>query len=265
MSATRCPVVFVSHGSPMAAVTEDACAEALRAFGRALPRPRAVVVVSAHGLTRDGTTIVTGAARPPLVYDFGGFPDELYRIPYPCPGDPALANDVATRLAAAGLDTAVDPEGGLDHGVWVPLLRIFPAADVPVIQVGMPYPSRPQRVLGLGQTLAPLRDDGVLLVGSGGAVHNLGRLAWHDVDAPVEPWASAFEAWLVERIETGRIADLAAFDREAPNARLAHPTADHLFPLFFTLGAMAPGEPVRTVFEGFQYGSLSMYSFAAGA
>jgi 4,5-DOPA dioxygenase extradiol len=258
------PTLFVSHGSPMVAVTEDAYADALRALGARLPRPRGVVVVSAHGLTPDGGVVVSAGDRPRLIYDFGGFPDELYRIAYPCPGDPALASEVAARLAPAGLEVTPDRDAGLDHGVWVPLLRLFPAADVPVVQVSMPYPSPPRTLFRMGESLRPLRDAGVLLVGSGGAVHNLARLNWHQKTSAPDRWAAEFSAWLKGAVERKAFDEVLDFAHAAPHARLAHPTPDHFYPVFFTLGAVRERDHVETVVDEFQYGCLSMYSFAAG-
>ena len=263
MSPAPFPTLFVSHGAPTAAITEDALAAGLRALGARLPRPRAAVVVSAHGLTPDGQVSVTAGERPRLVYDFTGFPEALYRIQYPCPGDPALAADIGRRLSAAGYAVELEADAGLDHGVWVPLLRLFPKADVPVVQVSMPYPSRPETVLAIGRALSPLRDEEVFLVGSGGAVHNLGRLAWGDPGAPPDAWATAFDTWLRERVEARRIEEILDFERRAPHARLAHPTTDHFYPIFVTLGAMREGDRVETVVDGFQMGNLSLYSFLA--
>ncbi len=256
------PVLFISHGSPLTVVTEDDYAAALRATGRGLGRPRAVVVVSAHGITRDPTVSVTASERPRLVYDFGGFPPELYRYEYPCPGSPEIAADVARRLGAAGLLARLDPAGGIDHGVWVPLARLFPGADVPVVQVSMPFPSPPERLLGIGRALEPLRDEEVVLVGSGGAVHNLRSLDWHSRSKEASPWAAEFNAWVRARVEEKDVAALVRFEADAPHARMAHPSTDHFQPIFFTLGAMRDADRPSTIVDEFQYQTLSMYSFA---
>jgi 4,5-DOPA dioxygenase extradiol len=260
------PAVFISHGSPLTVLTEDDYAEALRAFGRSLARPRGVVVMSAHGPSRPGTTTVTSAERPPLVYDFAGFPPELYDFRYPCPGSPGLAEELASALRPLGLEVTLDGEGGLDHGVWVPLARLFPAGDVPVVQLSMPFPGEEPRLLDIGRALAPLRDTGVLLVGSGGAVHNLRALDWHAHGSKAaSPWAREFADWLGARVRRLATDELLRWAAEAPHARLAHPSPpDHLDPIFFTLGAARPGERARTIIDEFQYETLSMYSFAIG-
>ncbi len=258
------PALFISHGSPLTVVTEDDYAEALRATGRVLGKPPAVVVVSAHGITPDGTVSITAAERPRLVYDFGGFPPELYRFEYACPGSPALAADMAERLGAAGLQTGLDPLAGIDHGVWVPLARLFPAADVPVIQVSMPFPSPPERLLEMGRALGPLRDDGVVLVGSGGAVHNLRSLDWPGRSKTASPWAAAFNAWVRERVDLKDVDALLRFETDAPHARMAHPTTDHFQPIFFTMGAMRDTDHPTTIIDEFQYQTLSMSSVAIG-
>jgi 4,5-DOPA dioxygenase extradiol len=254
--------LFISHGSPLTVVTEDDYAQALRALGASLPRPRAVVVVSAHGLSPDGQAAVTAGPAPPLVYDFGGFPPELYRIQYPCPGQPALAGKIADRLASLSLQVQLREDGGIDHGVWVPLARLFPGADVPVVQVTMPYPSSPRVIYEMGRALAPLRDEEVLLVGSGGAVHNLRALNWHSRSKQPVDWAAAFDSWLRRTVEQNDSEELLAYDTRAPQPHLAHPTPDHLYPVFFTVGARLPTDRPRTIVEEFQYETLSMYCFA---
>jgi 4,5-DOPA dioxygenase extradiol len=259
------PAAFISHGSPLTVVTEDDYAEALRRFGRSLPRPRGVVVMSAHGPSRPGTAAVTASTAPPLVYDFAGFPPELYRFRYACPGSPGLAEEVAAALRPLGLPAELDRESGLDHGVWVPLARLFPAADVPVVQLTMPFPGEEPRLAEMGRALAPLRETGVLLVGSGGAVHNLRALDWHAHGSKTaSPWAREFNDWLEERVQRLATGELLRWASDAPHARLAHPYPDHLDPLFFTLGAALPGERATTIVDEFQYETLSMYSFAIG-
>jgi len=250
------PSVFVSHGSPMVAVERDAYTEALEAFGRAV-RPRALLVVSAHWQTRGGVA-VTSAARHHVIHDFGGFPHVLYGLDYPAPGDPALAADVATRLGAAGFATRLDPDRGIDHGVWIPLRIAWPDGAIPVVQVSLPE-MPPDDLLRMGQALAPVRKDGVLVLGSGGLVHNLGQLDWARKDATPHAWAVDFDAWMAERITRGDMAGLAAYRDTAPQARRAAPTTEHLDPLFVALGA-AGGDRPETLFEGFHHGSLGMRS-----
>jgi 4,5-DOPA dioxygenase extradiol len=233
------PALFVSHGSPLVALESDAYPQALKAFGQSAAAVRALVVVSAHWET-PGEVRVTSAAAPPLIYDFGGFPEPLYQVRYPSPGAPELARDIVARLGAARLPAVADAGRGLDHGTWV-----ASAADV----------------ARMGEALRPLRSEGVLLLGSGGLTHNLRRLAWQDKSAPAESWAREFDAWVAERLSTRDFVGLQSWT-SAPNARLAHPSAEHLLPLFFVLGAALPEDRVTPVYEGFHYATLSMRSFA---
>ena len=251
---TRLPVVFISHGSPMTAVQEDDYARALREFGPRLPRPRAIVVVSAHWEAGPPVRI-TGAARPELIYDFAGFPGELFRLTYPAPGDPTLAGEIAATLRAK-----VDDSRGLDHGVWVPLRRLFPAADLPVVAVSLARGAAPSQYLEMGQSLAPLRDRGVLLLGSGGIVHNLGRVDFENKSAPVDGWAREFDDWIRDRLAKGEVDRLLDYRRQAPHAALAVPTTEHFDPLFIAVGAGGRGR-VKEIFAGFHHANLSIRSF----
>jgi 4,5-DOPA dioxygenase extradiol len=257
------PALFVSHGAPTAALEDDAYTRALGAWARQRARPRAVVVVSAHAEAR-GPVRVNAAAHPPLVYDFYGFPQALYDLRYPAPGAPDLARDVAGAFAEAGLDPVLDAQGGWDHGVWVPLRLLFPAADVPVVAVSLPVPRTPALLMAMGAALRPLRGKGVLLFGSGGIVHNLRRLRPDDGATP-EPWAAAFGAWVDERLLALDREGLGAYASDAPHADLAVPTNEHFDPLFFVLGALEERERVESVYEGFRYGTLSLRSFALAA
>jgi 4,5-DOPA dioxygenase extradiol len=243
----------------VAVEAEDPYVRSLRDLGGRLPRPRAVVVVSAHWQA-DVPVRVTASPRPETLHDFGGFPDELYAILYPAPGDPALAADLARRLNDTGLPAETDPRRGLDHGAWVPLKWIYPRADVPVVQVSLPL-LPPERLVRLGRALAPLRKEGVLLVGSGGVVHNLGRLHWEDKHAPADGWAESFDRWTADRVDALDAPALIDYRARAPHAALAAPTTDHFDPLFAVLGAAVPGDRASTVFEGFHYGNLSLRTF----
>lgn len=253
------PAAFLAHGSPMQAVERDDFTAELRRWAERIPKPRAVVVVSAHWESR-GAVRVTGSAKPPLIYDFSGFPPELYDVRYPSPGDPALAREVASLLHAE-----IEPSRGLDHGAWVPLYHAFPAADAPVVEVSLPESRTSDDVARMGRALAPLRERGVLLVGSGGIVHNLRRVRLDDKTAPVEPWAEEFDRWVAARVESLDLDGLASYRPNAPHAELSVPTPEHFDPVFFVLGAALPGDRVLPIHAGFQYGSLSMRSFALSA
>jgi 4,5-DOPA dioxygenase extradiol len=222
------------------------------------------VVVSAHAEAR-GPVRVNAGARPALIYDFYGFPPALYALRYPAPGAPDLAREVAGAFANAGLDPVVDAQRGWDHGVWVPLRLLYPAADVPVVGVSLPVPRTPDVLLAMGRALAPLRERGVLLFGSGGLVHNLHRLRPDDPVGPPEPWAAEFSAWVEERLAAMDASLLAEYEGRAPHADLAVPTSEHFDPVFFVLGAHDRRDRLESVYEGFRYGTLSLRSFALAA
>lgn len=250
----------MSHGAPTFATEPGAAGPALRALGAALPRPRAIVILSPHWMTPEVT--VSASAAPPTVHDFGGFPAELYTLRYPAPGDPALAARIVELLAPQGR-AHLDPTRGLDHGAWVPLRYLYPAADVPVVQVSLPARCTPAAAFRLGQLLAPLTTAGVLIVGSGSLTHNLSefRGAAHEDDAA---YVRRFVAWSRQAVTSGDTAALLNYLDSAPDARRAHPTADHYLPLPFAAGAAAPGTRAQVIDGGIAYGILSMDAFVFG-
>jgi 4,5-DOPA dioxygenase extradiol len=263
------PALFISHGTPMLALAEstgpdaDEYARALHAFGRRLPRPRGIVVVSAHGTSHPDELVEVSIGHSTMLeYDFRGFPGELYQVEYPAPGDPDLSARVAALLSAGGFQASLSTTTRLDHGVWVPLRLAFPEADIPVVQVSMPYPGDPRLVLKLGKALAELRRDGILLVGSGGGVHNLSELQWHAKSGAAEPWALEFEEWALALIRQKNVETLLEFADESPVAARAHPTPEHFYPIFFTIGAALPGDEPAVLHRGVEYGTLSMLTFA---
>ncbi len=258
------PALFVAHGSPLVALDDDEYNRSLAGYAASLPRPRAVVIVSAHWEVR-GQVRVSSSARPPTIHDFGGFPQALYQITYPAPGAPALAADVVGLLRAAGVDAALDPERGLDHGAWVPLRFMYPAANVPVVAVSLPAPRAPSELLAIGAALGQLRERDVMLVGSGGVVHNLRRVVFEDKQAPAIDWAREFDAWVGDKLHGGDFTGLGEYRANAPHAALAVPTSEHFDPALVVAGAARAGERATSVFEGFHHGSLSMRSFAVGA
>lgn len=258
---TRAPAAFVSHGSPMIAIENDPWRAALRAFAEAHEHPRAVAVVSGHWEERSPVR-VAASPSPQTIHDFSGFPDELYRIRYPARGDPALAARIVERLFGAGIPATLEPERGLDHGAWVPLRFLYPEGDVPVVEISQPMPRAPTDALGIGAALAPLREEGVLLLGTGGIVHNLRRLDFADAPGRDADWARAFDTWIAGRLAELDVAAITSYRSLGPHAELAVPTADHFDPIFVVLGAAFPGERVTTIYEGFRYGTISMRSFA---
>jgi len=260
----RATALFVSHGSPMIALENDPWWRALREFGARTPRPRAAIVVSGH-FEEPAPVRVTASPSPETIHDFYGFPDALYAIRYPAPGDPALAERIAGLLNDAGRAAALDPRRGLDHGAWVLLRFLYPDADVPVIEVSQPAPNSPEKMLAIGAALAPLRDEGVAIVGTGGVVHNLRRIdPAADAAGRVADWAKEFDSWFAGRLDAMDVEALRDYRRLGPNAALAAPTPEHFDPIFAALGAATPGERATTIHEGFRYGTISMRSFVIG-
>ena len=256
----RVPSLFLAHGSPMS-VLDKALAGAVYKFTSRQHKLRAIVVVSAHWQVA-GALRVTSNPKPTLIYDFAGFPGWLYEIAYPCPGDRAVAQMAAVMLERAGIEARLDPDRGLDHGAWVPLSLGFPEATVPVVQVSLPLPSTPAMMLAMGRALAPLRSEHILLLATGGIVHNLARLQ-ADQDSPFpEPWAAEFDGWVRDRVGALDVDALAGYPRLAPHAAAAVPTSEHFDPLLFTVGTALPGDVVYDIYDGFRYGTLSMRSFA---
>lgn len=257
------PSVFVSHGSPTLILENLPARDFLSTLGSLLPRPKAIVAVSAHWNTE--RPAVSTAERPETIHDFYGFPDELYRIRYPAPGDPALAERIVRLLDDRSFPAMLDPDRGLDHGAWVPLRFLYPDARVPVIEVSQPSGGSPERMLALGAALAPLRDEGIAIVGTGGVVHNLRRIdPAADASGRVADWAREFDSWFAGRLGEMDVEALADYRRRAPHAALAVPTPDHFDPIFAVLGAASAGERATTVHEGFRYGTISMRSFVVG-
>lgn len=255
MEPNTLPVLFVSHGAPTLALDGGAWEARLGAWAKGLGEVKAVLVVSAHW-ERPGPVAVTAAARPETWHDFSGFPEALYQIRYPAPGNPELAARIVRLLLDGGVEAVLDPRRPLDHGAWVPLRAMFPDARVPVVQVSLPDPRNPRAVHALGRLLAPLRQDGVLLVASGGIVHNLRLLDWHGNAAPAD-WATAYEAWVAERLEKPDPDSLMDQAVQAPGYARAVPTSEHFDPLYFALGAAGPA-PATALYRGWSHGSLSL-------
>jgi 4,5-DOPA dioxygenase extradiol len=262
-AGVRFPAVFVSHGAPTLALERNATVEFLRGLGPELGKPQALLCVSAHWNT--SLPMVSAAARPDTIHDFGGFPEELFRMRYPSPGAPALAARVVELLDGAGVACALAPDRGLDHGAWVPLKMMYPEADVPVTQLSIQPQQDPAHHLRLGRALASLRGEGVLILATGSATHNLARVGGGDTPPD---WARQFDEWLYRKISEGAVEELLDYRRLAPYAAAAHPTDEHLLPLFVAMGAGSVGGWTRgkSLHRGWTLGSLSMaaYSFGSG-
>jgi 4,5-DOPA dioxygenase extradiol len=253
---TRLPSLFISHGSPMTALEPKLTGVRLAELARTLPRPRAIVVASAHWLAH--APLVGAAAQPQTIHDFGGFPPALYALQYPAPGAPEVAQRAAGLMAAAGLPVQLDPDRGLDHGVWVPLRMLYPEADIPVVPLSIQPRLGPAHQLAVGRALAPLRDEGVLLIGSGSMTHNLHD--WRTYDHSMEaPYVRPFIGWVEQQLQRGDVDALLDYRRQAPHAERAHPTDEHLQPLHFALGA-ASGEAftAQLLDAGIDMGFLAM-------
>ncbi|CAD5110049.1 DODA-type extradiol aromatic ring-opening family dioxygenase [Zestomonas carbonaria] len=247
------PSLFISHGSPMLALQPGESGPALARLAAGLPRPRAILVVSAHWESPE--LLLTGAAQPPTWHDFRGFPPELHAVQYPAPGEPNLARDIARLLGEHDLPAGIDERRPFDHGAWVPLSLMYPQADIPMLQLSLPSQLGPAFQTRVGRALADLRRQGILLIGSGSITHNLGELDWRAGPEVVEPWARDFRDWIVERLERDDETALLDYRRQAPHARRNHPSDEHLLPLFFARGA---GGRFGLVHQGFTLGALGM-------
>ena len=258
---TRLPSLFVSHGAPTFAIEPGLAGPRLTELGRAMARPSAVLIVSPHWMTPSPR--VGLVAQPQTIHDFGGFAPALYEITYPVDGHPALAQRALTLLDDAGWSPRPDERRGLDHGAWVPLLHLYPAADVPAFQVSLPARLDGETAWALGEALAPLADEGVLIVGSGSLTHNLAEFrsgAGNDA-----PYAEEFAAWVREAVASGDSARLRQTLTLAPHAQRAHPTPEHFWPLLVAAGAAAASQPTTLMEGGTTHGVLVMDSFLFGS
>ncbi|HEX4022870.1 MAG TPA: class III extradiol ring-cleavage dioxygenase [Acidobacteriaceae bacterium] len=256
----RMPAVFISHGSPMIAIEEGAYNDALAAFGERV-KPKAILVASAHWVS-DARIRISSAAQHKLLYDFGGFPRALYALQYPVQGAPELALEIAEKLAEAGFEVQLDATRGLDHGVWIPLRTMYPKADVPVVEISLPLTFTPRELFRIGEQLAYLRERGILTMGSGGIVHNLALADLRRRDRPVDAWASAFDQWFQATLETADTEALLQYETLAPYAAEAVSTKEHFIPVFVVAGAASKMATVENIYTGFEYGNLSLRSYA---
>ena len=250
------PALFVSHGAPTFALEPGIAGAALSDLGRRLPSLAAVLVVSPHWITPG--LRVTAGAQPATIHDFSGFPKALYELQYPAPGDPERAAEVVRLLCAAGLDATLDAQRGLDHGAWVPMRHLLPAASTSVLQLSMNDGLDAQGALRLGEALRPLREHGVLVVGSGSLTHNLGEFRGPAREAA---YVADFVRWIRQAVTARDLDALVDYRRRAPHAERAHPTEEHFLPLLVAVGAASASDRVEVIEAGTLYGMLSMESY----
>lgn len=253
--AAQLPTLFISHGSPIHALEPGAVRGVWENLGRSLPRPKAILIASAHWETN--IPALTGSAKPETIHDFHGFPKPLYQIQYPAPGAPDVALRAIQLLEKENLKAVADTQRGLDHGAWSPLLHMYPKADIPVVQVSVQTELGPRHHLALGRALAPLSDEGVLIIGSGHLTHNLRDRS----DGGPASYAREFQDWVKQRIDRHALDELADYRRLTPNGVRAHPTDEHFLPLYVSLGAAGAGYRAERLHDGIEMGALAMDAY----
>jgi 4,5-DOPA dioxygenase extradiol len=254
------PTLFVSHGSPMVLLQDIPAHRFLANAAAALPRPKAIVVVSAHWLTR--APAVGGAAMPKMIYDFGRFDDRLFAQQYPAPGAPDLAGRIADSIGAAGMPVGVDPDRGFDHGVWIPLKLMYPEADIPVVPLAVQPNYGPAHHFALGRAMAELRQEDVLVIGSGSFTHDLRRFFGHGATDAAPRDVVEFSDWMDRALTAGDTKSLLTYRTSAPYAVENHPTDEHLLPIFAAMGAAGEGAKATRVHESADHGVLRMDAYA---
>jgi 4,5-DOPA dioxygenase extradiol len=260
------PSLFVAHGAPTLAIETNEYTAFLSKLGQSMPRPQAVLLFSAHWESE--VQEASAAPHPETIYDFGGFDPALYAIKYPAPGAPSLAERVVNRLREAGISAQVNPTRGFDHGAWVPLRLLFPKADVPVVSLSVNSDLTPAEQYRIGQALAPFRQEGVLIIGSGGTVHNFRAMDWNLAQSPqAAPWAAEFESWLERTVTRWDLDALFAYRSLAPHGQMAVPPygTEHFVPLLYAMGAADADRGARLLHRSWRFGSLahSVYQFGA--
>ena len=256
---TRMPVVFFGHGNPMNALSKNTYTDAWHSLGQTFPRPKAILAVSAHWYTHN--TAVTAMAEPKTIHDFGGFPQELFAFQYPVRGSEQLALRIRELLAPLEVD--LDQEWGIDLGSWSVLAHVYPEADIPVVQLSIDATKPADYHYELAKRLAPLRDEGILVIGSGNAIHNLGLMDWNP-DAKPFDWASRFDTLLSSHLKNKEHGLIIAYESLSEDARLAIPSPDHFLPMIYCLGLQDKHEPLRITVDGIAHGSIGMMSFSIG-
>jgi len=264
--------IYIGHGAPLNAIWDTKYRDHIQQFAQQTDLPEAIVVVSAH-FERHLPLQITSASRPGIVYDYYGFPEEMYQLQYDPPGDPNLAKTLAASLEKIGLNPQLNPKQGLDHGAWVPLKVMYPDATIPILQISIPIPRGPEDLYRIGQQLRSFRDQGIMFMGSGNLIHNLphalsklnqsglGINAFTQL--PAEQWAVEIDQWLKTQLDTQQYQLLLRASQELEHFKAAAPTTEHFDPLYFILGTMTDSEGISYIHEGFEGGSISMRSFSA--
>lgn len=253
----KMPIVFIGHGSPMNAIESNVYTEMQKQLGKNLPKPKAILVISAHWMTKGSW--VTGMEKPKTIHDFYGFPKELFEQQYPAPGDPGLANNLHQKIQNPSI--IIDHnEWGLDHGTWSVLTHMFPDANIPVVQLSLDMSKPPEYHFELGKQISYLREQGILIIGSGNIVHNLRTMNWKK-DAAALDWAEQFDNWVKEKLNERDFNALVYDSLKSSEGKLSIPSLDHYLPLLYVLGAASKSEEITFEVEGIQHGSISMQSF----
>jgi 4,5-DOPA dioxygenase extradiol len=256
--ADKQPTLFISHGAPDFVLTDHIAKRTLSQLGQTLASPKAIIIISAHWT--NSPIGITSATSHRMIYDFSGFPEALYQIHYPAIGDPALAIQISQQLEASGFSVNLDQERGLDHGAWIPLMLIYPAAAIPVIQISLPRGSL-REAAKLGEALTPFREQGMLIIGSGGSVHNLRAM---NREGRTDVWAKKFEYWLQQNVEGNRFDRVINPKQFTPLFDQAHPTPEHFTPLIIAWAAGNKTKPGRRFHQSYMYGNIGMAMYAFG-
>lgn len=255
-SKLKMPSIFLGHGSPMNALEKNSFTEALTTFGKSLAKPKAILSISAHWVTEGN--FITSSAKPKMIYDMFGFPEELYEVQYPAAGDPQLAQQIIEMLPELKIQKD-NGDWGLDHGTWSMLLHLFPKADIPVLQLSLNENEKLEYFFSLGKKIAYLREQGVLILGTGNIVHNLRKIDWN-TNANVMDWAAEFESEVLKAVTDKNYEQLYKYYLDLPHHQMAHPHIDHFLPLLVVLGSITSSDKLHYIYKGFQNASISMTS-----
>lgn len=255
---TLMPSLFIAHGSPMIVIEKNPYVDFLASLHKTFKKPEAIVIFSAHW--EESVQTISTVDKYSTIYDFYGFPKEMYKLTYPAKGNPALSKEIHELFKENGIKSVFDEKRGLDHGAWTILKIMFPNLDIPVVSLSVNPNSSPEELYKIGSSLAPLREKGVLVIGSGVTVHNLGKVSFHDKNA-ADKWAVAFDDWLVKNIKEWNTSELFQYRKKAPHAKEAVPTPEHFIPLILAMGAGANTKQTSVINKHYEYGSLSYLCF----